>query len=143
MRCPNLLAQRARVRPRIISPVTGEAVPLDDQIGQVIEEGRYECVGLMSGPGSGKTTALHHLAAVLPPWALAKVRFVDDPPRDGDFIGSGVKDNRLVICAGTRLERMPHQLIYSLALWGQDDLVEYLLSAFGSSLGNGSSEDVG
>ena len=96
----SLPARRALVRPRIISPATGETVPLDDQIGQVIEEGRYEHVGLMGGPGSGKSTALQHLAAVLPPWALAKVHLADDPQGNTDLVGSGEKSNRDCYCFG-------------------------------------------
>ena len=106
---PSLMSRLAykpgghRVRPRIISPVTGEAVPLDDQIGQVIQEGRYKRVGLIGGPGSGKTTALRHLAAVLPPWALAKVRLVDDPQGDTNLVAVEDKESRLIISAGSRL----------------------------------------
>jgi uncharacterized protein YjbI with pentapeptide repeats/energy-coupling factor transporter ATP-binding protein EcfA2 len=125
----SLPAKRAPVRPRIISPVTGETVPLDDQIGQVIEEGRYEHVGLIGGPGSGKSTALQHLAAVLPPWALAKVHLADDPQVAADLVSSGEKSSRIIISSGTRVAPVPHQVIYSLASWSQDDVIEYLLSA--------------
>ena len=90
-------AAKARVRPRIISPVTGEAIPLDDKIGQLIEEGRYKLVGLVGGPGSGKTTALRHLAAILPPWALAQVRLVDNPRGYADIVALDDPDCHLVI----------------------------------------------
>ena len=119
----------ARVRPRVISPETGEAIPLDDKIGQLIQEGRYELVGLVGGPGSGKTTALRHLAAVLPPWALAQVRLVDDPQGYADIVALGDSDRHFVIAAGVRLTPAPRQVIYSLASWTQDDVIEYLLSA--------------
>ena len=123
----NLFAERARVRPRIISPVTGEAIPLDDQIGQVLEEGRYDYVAFTGGPGSGND-GLHHLAAVLPPWALAKVRLIDDSGQKVDLIMPGDNDNRLVISFDNLVENMPRQVVYSLAPWGQDDTIEYLLS---------------
>jgi uncharacterized protein YjbI with pentapeptide repeats/energy-coupling factor transporter ATP-binding protein EcfA2 len=124
-----LLAERARVRPRVISPETGEAIPLDDKIGQLIQEGRHELVGLVGGPGSGKTTALRHLAAVLPPWALAQIRLVDDPQGYADIVSLGDRDCHFVISAGSQLHPAPRQVIYSLASWSQDDVIEYLLSS--------------
>jgi uncharacterized protein YjbI with pentapeptide repeats/energy-coupling factor transporter ATP-binding protein EcfA2 len=127
---PGFQARRAPVRPRIISPITGEAVPLDDQIGQIIDEGRYKRVGLIGGPGSGKSTAIRHLAAVLPPWALAKVLLADDPDHVIKPITLEAKDSRVIISAGNWLPPLPGQVIfYSLASWGQDDVIEYLLSA--------------
>jgi uncharacterized protein YjbI with pentapeptide repeats len=126
---PGLLTGRAQVRPRIISYVTGEAVPLDDQIGQIIEEGRYKRVGLIGGPGSGKTTAIQHLAAVLPPWALAKLILADDLQDDIKPLTLAAQDSRIIISAGKWLPPLPGQVIfYSLASWGQDDVIEYLLS---------------
>ena len=127
---PGLVAERARVRPRIISYVTGEAIPLDDQIGQIVEEGQYQCVRLNGGPGSGKSTAIRHLAAVLPPWALAKVVLADDPQDDIKPVAFEGKDGRLIISAGNWLPSFADRAIaFSLASWGQDDVIEYLLSA--------------
>jgi uncharacterized protein YjbI with pentapeptide repeats/energy-coupling factor transporter ATP-binding protein EcfA2 len=122
-------AERARVRPRVISPETGEAIPLDDKIGQLIQEGRHELVGLVGGPGSGKTTALRHLAAVLPPWTLAHIQFVDDPQSYAEIVALGDRHSNLVISAGSQPLSTPRQVIYSLASWSQDDVIEYLLSA--------------
>ena len=122
-------AERARVRPRVISPETGEPILLDDKIGQLIQEGRHELVGLVGGPGSGKTTALRHLAAVLPPWALAQMRLVDDPQGYADIVALGDRDGHFVISAGSQLPPAPRQVVYSLASWSQDDVIEYLLSA--------------
>ena len=121
--------ERARVRPRVISPITGEAIPLDDEIGPLIQEGRWRFVGLIGGPGSGKTTALRHLAAVLPPWALARIRLMDRPPDVTDVVTPALGDGTFVISAGPRLTPQPGQLVYSLASWSKDDLIEYLLSA--------------
>lgn len=92
----------ARVRPRIISSITGEAIPLDDKIGQLIQEGRYKLIGVVEGAGLGKTTALQHLAATLPPWALAQVRLMNDPQGYADIISFGDRDGRFVISAGTK-----------------------------------------
>ena len=122
-------AQCARVRPRVVSPETGEAILLDDTIGQIIQEGRYQLIGLVGGPGSGKTTALRHLAAILPPWALAHIRLVDEPRGYADIVPLGDGDCRVVISTGGHLPPAPRQVIYSLASWSQDDAIEYLLSA--------------
>ena len=125
-----LPVERARVRPRIVSPVTGEGVPLDDQIGQVIGEGRYKRIGLKGSPGSGKSTAVRHLKAVLPPWALAKVHLVYDYQAGIELDAFVSKDQRVLIYTGSWLPPDPAGVtFYSLASWGQDDVIEYLLSA--------------
>ena len=75
----NVSTSSMHVRPRVISPDTGEAIRLDDEIGRLIQDSQHRLVGLVSGPGSGKTTALHYLATALPPWALAHIRLLDKP----------------------------------------------------------------
>jgi uncharacterized protein YjbI with pentapeptide repeats len=122
-------AEQARVRPRVISPETDTTLLLDDKIGQLIQEGRYKLIRLVGGPGSGKTTALRHLAAVLPPWALAQIQLVDDSEGDADIVTLGDNDGHFVISAGSRLPSAPRQVLFSLSSWGQDDIIEYLLSA--------------
>ena len=73
-----LPTERARVRPRVISPGTSEAVLLEDEIGPLIQQGECGFVQIVGGPGSGKSTALQHLAAILPPWAHERVRLLDE-----------------------------------------------------------------
>jgi hypothetical protein len=125
-----LPGEKARVRPRVISPVTGEALPLDDTIGQLIQDRQYKLVGLVGGPGAGKSMALRHLGAVLPPWALAHLKLVDDPEGYADVVAFFKAENcQLVISAGCQMPPAPHQVVYRLASWSQDDLIEYLLSA--------------
>ena len=56
--------------------------------------------------------------------------FADDPQDDMKPIALEAKDNRLIISAGNCLALSAGQAIfYSLASWGQDDVIEYLLSA--------------
>ncbi len=122
-------AEQARVRPRVISPVTGEAIPLENEIGAIIQEGRRKLVRIVGGAGSGKTTALRHLAAVLPPWAMAQVRLVDDVQGHAEIVALFKKDSKFVISVGGVLPQAPHQVTYTLASWSRDDAIEYLLSA--------------
>ena len=60
-----------------ISSDLGNALPLEDASLELLgrSAGAIEIVG---GPGSGKTTALAHLAAVIP--ANYKAVFLDEPP---------------------------------------------------------------
>ena len=69
--------EHPRVQPRVISPISGESVLLHDEIGALIERGAWQgAVAIVGGPGSGKTTAIRHLEAVLPSWA--KTKLIDD-----------------------------------------------------------------
>src|SRR5262245_65682318 len=68
--------RRAPVRPRVISPVSGETLLLEDEIQALLERGVMGMVWISGGPGSGKTTALAHLLGVLPP--LRRATLHDD-----------------------------------------------------------------
>jgi len=136
-------AERARVRPRIISPETSEVIPLEDEIGPLIQDARFGLVVILGGPGSGKTTALRHLAAILPPWACDRVRLVEDL----DLVSAvaGVTDRLVILAADCfRVKATDHDqalarsllspsgghlVVYRLGSWSNDDLIEYLLSA--------------
>ncbi len=128
--------QLAAVRPRVHSAASGEALLLEDEVRRLLERGTRGVVALLGPAGSGKTTALRHLAAVLPPDAPVTLRDASDPARWAPDAG------RLVVYAPACL---PHNLTdlgafapgpgalrliaYGLAPWGRDDLIEYLLSA--------------
>jgi uncharacterized protein YjbI with pentapeptide repeats/energy-coupling factor transporter ATP-binding protein EcfA2 len=141
---------RAPVRPRVISPETGEAIRLDDEIGPMIQEGRGGLIVILGGPGSGKTTALQHLAAILPPWARGRVRLLEN--LDLSAIASAGPDPLVILaldsikvatpgyekvllgCPGPELTALDQLLSsrkpspYRLAPWDQDDAIEYLLA---------------
>ena len=53
---------QAPVRPRIVSPATGESLPLEDEVQVWLDKGGPYCLQIVGGPGSGKSTALAHLA---------------------------------------------------------------------------------
>src|SRR5881227_3739316 len=69
-----MIPQRAPVRPRVLAQ-SGEALLLEEEILSLVEGGARGLVQLVGSTGSGKTTALQHLAAVLP--ADARVVYVD------------------------------------------------------------------
>ena len=113
--------RRAPVRPHVISPTTGETLLLEDEILSLLERGKTGIVWLTGGPGSGKSTALAHLAAVLPP--SADVKFCDD-----DGLPQIYRDRLIVGCGG---EAPPNnsQVAYQMAPWTDDEIIEYLCAA--------------
>ncbi len=116
--------ERARVRPRVISPGTSEAVLLEDEIGPLIQNGASGLVQIVGGPGSGKSTALRHLAAILPPWMHERVQLLDDSELAVDDAG-----HSLIITTALEVPQSKRVAAYPLARWNQDDVIEYLLAA--------------
>jgi uncharacterized protein YjbI with pentapeptide repeats len=119
---------RAPVRPRVLSPVTGIALLLEEEIRQLQEAGCYGGVQLVGPVGSGKTTALHHLAAVFrgePGLVLM------DEPESLHQVWA-LQDN-LVVYASAKKPPAANLQTYQLAPWGRDELIEYLLG-YGKTL---------
>jgi uncharacterized protein YjbI with pentapeptide repeats len=123
------LAVRAAVRPRVISPETGDGILLEDELGILLQAGNCPLVAIVGSPGSGKTMALSHLAAVLPPWALARVRLVDHQSTlDAERAAAVLAESQTMAVVAVHHCRSPAARTYQLAPWGQDDLIEYLQS---------------
>jgi uncharacterized protein YjbI with pentapeptide repeats/energy-coupling factor transporter ATP-binding protein EcfA2 len=126
--------EKAPMRPRVFAPKSGETVLLEDEVLRLLEAGSRFAVVILGPPGSGKTTALRHLAAVLPP---DRVSFLDNPDPQQMFKELLAKPNRLPVY--TRVEDSPqNEKLFSIALgkytyrlvpWGPDDWIEYLLAA--------------
>jgi uncharacterized protein YjbI with pentapeptide repeats len=109
------------VKPRIIAPQTGEIIPLEDIVRELLETSYRGQIWIIGPVGSGKTTALNHLAAVFFA-SLSQLRLLDCPlPETVDA------SDALVIC--TSISAPPgNRRTYRLAPWTTDDLIEYLLA---------------
>ncbi len=119
--------RRAVVRPRVISPVTGESLLLEDEVLSLIERNQHGVVWLTGGLGSGKTTALAHLAAVLPPSSGVTLSDEIDQPWPKSEWMSNLPD-RLAIQCGAGGTSPKNALAFQLAPWTDDELIEYLLA---------------
>jgi uncharacterized protein YjbI with pentapeptide repeats len=113
--------RRAPVQPRVFPPGSGIAILLEDVVRDLLASGIRGIIELGGPIGSGKTSALQHLAAVLPPDAA--VRLLDDFEKD-----DGLASEQLVVRSVLSFGGNSATSRYRLAPWGDDDLIEYLLS---------------
>jgi uncharacterized protein YjbI with pentapeptide repeats len=113
--------RRAPVRPRAFSAEGGEALLLEDEIRDLGLAREGGLVAVLGPARSGKTTALEHLAAVLP---AMPVVLLEAP--EADFLP--VTSGSLAVYAAELPLRLPHRRIYQLAPWTRDDFLEYLLA---------------
>lgn len=111
-----VVPQRAIVRPRVISSFTGETLLLEEEIRELIDRGKKGTFRIVGGPGSGKRTALAHLMAVMPDGKVGLVE--ENAPDRLVCVESGDAD---VVPKGT--------LVYRLAAWQEDEVLEYVLAA--------------
>ena len=120
----------APVRPRIVSPVTGDVLPLDEAIRSLAEEASTGVIELLGERGAGKSTALAHLAAVLgSPECFV---FLDEP--DVVEIRLHAQDHLVVFTS--RTHRSIAQQSLPIAAWTDDDAIEYLLAAHPARCGD-------
>ena len=119
-----IVPMRAPVRPHIISSETGETLLLEDEIRLLLDSGRRGLVCLTGPPGSGKTTAVQHLKAILPGDAL--VSFWDD--NTSPDVPGGVTD-RLGIFTAVSPQGVKRLAAFQISPWREDDAIEYLLES--------------
>jgi|HubBroStandDraft_6_1064221.scaffolds.fasta_scaffold26571_1 uncharacterized protein YjbI with pentapeptide repeats len=118
-------AARALVRPRFVSPATKASLPLDDEVQLWLDQGRPGWLQITGGPGSGKSTALAHLAAVFA--SHADLCILDD----GERLKAASKSTAepLMLFAGSQTPTPAAVRKLTLAPWTRDELLEYLLAA--------------
>ncbi len=118
----------ALVRPRVVGR-DGEFRPLEDVIDKLMSQGGKGIVLLVGPPGSGKTTALRHVAArlALRSGAGDRCRFVDTAESPSMDPESKDALSGLTITAACDSGIESAQTLM-LARWGRDDLIEYLLA---------------
>jgi uncharacterized protein YjbI with pentapeptide repeats len=118
-----LTPRQAPVRPRVITSESSEALPLEEELRPFLGPRARGAIEIVGPPGSGKTTALRHLDAVLPAdvpvllWDEPTLRQIDRAARDG-----------LIIYTAAAPQPRPHLARYRLVPWNDDELIEYLLA---------------
>ena len=118
-----ILPSQAIVRPRAVCPETGESLPLEELVESFFAQHQTGAIEIVGGPGSGKTTALAHLAEVLSPGKA--VLYLDDAkPKD---VASASAIRLVVYTTGRRWPEIP-DAVFELSPWGEDDLIEFLLA---------------
>ncbi len=115
---------RIAVRPRVRPAGGGESRLLEVEILALLEQRRHGVIAVLGPAGSGKTTALHYLATVLP--HEAPIRFLDDP--DEAWLSMVARPSLVIYTATDPFSTVVHRAIFYLAGWERDDLVEYLLA---------------
>jgi uncharacterized protein YjbI with pentapeptide repeats/energy-coupling factor transporter ATP-binding protein EcfA2 len=114
--------EKAAVRPRVVDVFNDESMLLEDRIRDLLA-GEYVGRVLICGPaGSGKTTALRHLAAVLP--SEVGITLLDEPNLVQVAKASA---GALQVIAAPYGCPWQGEHNYRLAPWNRDDLIEYLL----------------
>jgi uncharacterized protein YjbI with pentapeptide repeats/energy-coupling factor transporter ATP-binding protein EcfA2 len=99
---------RAAVRPRVFTPA-GESFCLEDEVYPFAKNGGRGAIRLLGTAGSGKSTALRHLLATLPP--ELGVRVLDDP--DGETLAA-LAGEGLVVYAPNESDRRARELLEAL-----------------------------
>lgn len=121
-------SQRAAVVPRVLSEVSGDPFALEEMVQPYL--GQAGAVAILGPAGSGKTTALAHLAAVLP----GRIALFDE-----DAGAAQVQEAAragLALYAGDRIHRIPHLATLLLASWGKDEALEYLMAVHRAACGD-------
>jgi uncharacterized protein YjbI with pentapeptide repeats len=114
----------ALVRPRVISPDTGDIVPLVDELAIVAERRDHGTIALLGSQGSGKSVALAYLRSIV--GEQSGLLLLDEPePALVDHCAS----NQLVVYSAAVRSAPRGEECLRLADWGEDELIEYLLAA--------------
>jgi uncharacterized protein YjbI with pentapeptide repeats len=112
---------QSAVAPRVLCPDTGDVVRLDQYVELWLEERRVGALEIVGDPGSGKSCAIAQLAELVP----SEVLLIDDAPRKAVATAKALQ---AVIYTTTCGYQGVADVSVSLADWGNDELVEYLLA---------------
>ena len=118
---PSVIPNFAVVRPRVVAAGTDEPRPLDEVVAELADASASGLVRVTGPCGSGKSTALAHLAAVF--GGDNQLVFLDEPSQEElDRCGNDV------LIVATMPRDAGRGLELRLEPWGQDELIEYLLA---------------
>jgi uncharacterized protein YjbI with pentapeptide repeats len=116
-------ARRAPVPPRVSLHPGQASLPIDQQVRKLLEGRVIGAVCLSGESGSGKTTALRHLAAALS--NESKVRLVDRPLAGDRPV---TQPGQLIVYTSPIVADPGKCVLLKMTPWGTDDLIEYLLA---------------
>lgn len=111
------------VRPRVISPHSGEVLLLEEVVASHLAAGRPGVIEITGGPLAGKTTAIEYLDRLFA--AESELALVDQDAK----LFYRLIPARLTITTAPPDWGLPRLGQYQLAAWGQDEWIEYLLAA--------------
>jgi uncharacterized protein YjbI with pentapeptide repeats len=122
-RLDDLPPQRAAVAPRVRALPDGSSLqPLERVVRQMLDANVRGAILLVGSPGGGKTTALAHLRAALPPDAKL---LLHDEPVAADLLPR--RDHLCIVTANDAIAG-PWLATFALADWQADDLIEYCVA---------------
>jgi energy-coupling factor transporter ATP-binding protein EcfA2 len=116
--------RRAQVRPRVFSSTSGDILLLEEEVQRLLDADKWGAIQLSGPAGSGKTTALAHLAAVFP--HDSRLALLDNPSLV--HLTAAACIGQLVVYTNPTTPTIGHLAQYRLAPWTSDDLIEYLLA---------------
>ena len=113
---------RVVVTPRACAAPDGEPLPFHHHVRRIAARNKAGLINLFGEVGTGKSTALHHLAAVFAP--APGITLLDE---DADPT-TAPATTRIVVLATRRRMARPHLAAFRMAPWTRDDVIEYLLA---------------